>query len=186
MLEVSSWKDFLLIFIMTTRQKAEQRGTTWRFGVRRGTEVAAWCLQHLLTLYTELVIPVLQSGSGTGVHPGRRGEQNTCQHPKGDNCCASGVDFKQSVQELRLKYWGAHTGSDAHIVVRNLNHAGDFSWQIMAKSSVLNCNWSKELLGRWMQVYINKCLDNVVSALENLSYPTEWAVGKTQFNYSQL
>lgn len=37
-----------------------------------------------------------------------------------------------------------------------------------------------------MQVYINKYLDNVVSALENLSDPTEWAVGKTQFNYSQL
>lgn len=138
------------------------------------------CMMPLLTLCTELAIPMPQSSSSTG----RRREQ--MPESRGDNCCASGVGFKQSGQELRLNYWGAHTGNNAHVVVKNLNHAGDFSWQIRAKSSVLNCNWSKELLGSWMQAYMNECLVNAVSALENPSYPTKWAVGKTQWNYSKL
>lgn len=131
---VSSWKSaLLLIFIMTTRQKVEQRVTTKWIGVRRGTG-GCICPQHLLTLYTELAIPVPQSSSSTGVHPGRRGEQMPTS--QGWQLLCSGAGFKQSVHKLRLKYWGAHARNNAHIMDRNLNHADDFPGKYWQSSMV--------------------------------------------------
>lgn len=131
---VSSWKSaLLLIFIMTTRQKVEQRVTTKWIGVRRNTE-GCICPQHLLTLYTELAIPVPQSSPALEFTPA--GEGSRCPHPKDDNCCASGAGFKQSVHKLRLKYWGAHARNNAHIMDRNLNRADDFPGKYWQSSMV--------------------------------------------------
>lgn len=136
--------------------------------------------RRLLTLCTELVVPALQSGPSSG----RTGEQML--QSWGDNCCGSGVGCKQPVQELRLKYWGAHTGNHAYITIRNLNNVGDFSWQILARSCVLNGNQSKELFSSCIKVYINEYLDNVVRALENPSTLQNGPQGKHNKNFSQL
>lgn len=85
-----SWKwDFLLTFTMTIRQKAEQRSTTYWYGSRKGAKEAVLHLQHLLSPYMELVIPLPQTVSGSGGDIGGAGSR--CRCPKGDNCCASGA-----------------------------------------------------------------------------------------------
>lgn len=155
MVGVSSWKwVLLLIFARTTRQKLYllQRFTTKRFVVSKGTEAAAFA-SSICSHFT-LSWQYLCHRAAPAVESALAGEQNRCPHPKGHNCCASGAGFKQPVNELGLKYW-AHAGKNAHIMDRNFNHAGEFSLQILAKSSGLNCKLSKELSAGWRHISVN-------------------------------
>lgn len=120
---------------------------------QQGYSGSCICLQHLLTLYTELAIPVPQSSSSSGVCPGRKAEQMPTSQRSQLLCFWCW--FKQSVHELGLKYWGAYAGNNAHIVDRNLNLEGDFSWQILAKFSGLNCKLRKYLWAGWRGISVS-------------------------------
>lgn len=153
MVGLSSWKWALLLIFIMTRQKVEQRVTTKWFGVSKGTEAAAFA-SSICSHFT-LSWQYLRHRAAPALEFTLAGEGNRCPRPRGHNCCASGAGFKQSAQELGLKYWGAHAGNNVHIMDRNLNHAGGFSWQILAKFSGLNCKLSKELSAGWRYISVS-------------------------------
>lgn len=154
MVGVSSWKWALLpIFIMTTKQKVEQRVTTKWSGVSKGTEAAAFAPS--ICSHFALSWQYLCHRAAPAVELALAQEQKRCPCPRGHNCCASGAGFKQSAHSLGLKYCGAYAGKNAHIMDRNLNLAEDFSWQILAKFSGLNCKLNKELWAGWRYISVS-------------------------------
>jgi len=82
---------------MTTRQKAEQRGTTEWFGVRKGAEALHYA-SGICSRFTPSW-PYLHRRAAPALEFTLIGEGNRCRHPRGDNWCASGFGFKQSLRK---------------------------------------------------------------------------------------